>query len=612
MPWNPAAKHMAKLDDLGKQATDRFRATKNADASSSMSDRFKAATSGAGQTSIGARWDREMAARKATDGDQSQATETPSPPPAPARRAAPAAQPFPSRPPPPPQRNGLASPPPLPHRNSNPPPVPGRPALPARSSGSSTNVARGGPPSLPPRMNNEGGTSHPPPPYRPVDTHVDGAPSGRDSAPPPPVRRGPPPIPTGRKPGIANGSASSPQSLATAGARPSDTSNAATSALASLNIQGSRPESSQAPISSGVSRTASSLGPLTASRASSDQPCQALSAATFFCYPASFPEWASSPPWFATSVNSSAPASLRIPPHLEHTNDRAWKASGEMQTQRRPDGTTQREEVQFGCVLFGDLSSLWYRIKFDASDPAQTFECNVAYAEPPSAWSDSALLEASAASYGELVARFCEAREGTVVGNGECWTLAHDALAQVNSEQGWPEESWALTSVGRTHGHLIYFASADAAQPARGLWRGGDVGNVRRGDILEWDGYATCKLLQPPGATASMGNPSKGWPEHTAVVVGVGRGPGAATANGDGETPFDPHDLIHLEVLDQSAGVPVARKVLDLRAGQWTKGTLHIYRPVGKDAYLDGKVEPNAWPGGQGEMSRRKGWEPLN
>lgn len=243
-----------------------------------------------------------------------------------------------------------------------------------------------------------------------------------------------------------------------------------------------------------------------------------------------------------------------------------------------------------------------------------TYECNVAYAEPPSPWNNSNLLEASALSYGELVARFCEAREGTSVGNGECWTLAHDALAQINAEQGWPQESHALTSVGRTHGHLIYYASADNCQPPKGLWRGGDVGNVRRGDIVEWDGYAVCKLLNPAGAISTMGNPAKGWPEHTAVVVGVGRSPRpeVVAVSENSETPFSPHELIHLEVLDQSSGVPVARKTLDLRAGKWTRGSVHIYRPVGQETYLEGKVEPRAWPGGSEEATRRKGWEPLN
>lgn len=313
-----------------------------------------------------------------------------------------------------------------------------------------------------------------------------------------------------------------------------------------------------------------------------------------------------------------------MPPQLVHTNDRQWKAAAERRTQRRPDGRTESKEMHLGCVLFGDLSSLWYRITFDSANPADSFECNVAYSEPPTTpWKDSGLLQASAASYGELVARFCEAREGSVVGNGECWTLANDALTQVNQEQGWPEESCMLTSVGRTHGHLIYHASADIAgqQPQRagaaaGLWRGGDVGNVRRGDIIEWDGYAECKLLDPPGASANMGNRAKGWPEHTAVIVGVGRTPtnnsGSNSSSMSETTPFDPAELGHLEVLEQSAGVPVSRKLLDLRAGSWTKGTMHIYRPVGRDAYLEGKVEPRAWDGYEGQSTRRKGWEPLN
>lgn len=262
-------------------------------------------------------------------------------------------------------------------------------------------------------------------------------------------------------------------------------------------------------------------------------------------------------------------------------------------------------EEQVGAVLFGDLSSLWYRIIYTVGTDAGgdgAFDCKVAYAEPPAPWLDSGLLQSSAASYGEVVARNVEAWEGTVVGDGECWTLANEAIKTANESSGWPEEAKLLQTIERTHGHLIYYAEAGKG----GLWRGGDVGNIRRGDVLEWDDYASCKQLAPNrGAVVSFGNTAKGWPEHTAVVVGSATATSQRSMDPSGETSLRPEELQWIEVIDQSAGKVASRSTVDLSS--FTKGKLYVYRPVGKDAYLEGKVEAK-WEG----EGRRRGWEMLN
>lgn len=275
-----------------------------------------------------------------------------------------------------------------------------------------------------------------------------------------------------------------------------------------------------------------------------------------------------------------------------------------------------------GVLQFDDLSTLWYQISYTSRDVGN-FECKVSYAEPPSPWgelSHPGLLKASAEGYGELVARKVEQWEGTVVGDGECWTLAAQALQEVNREQGYAPDVQMLESVGRTHGHLVYHGSVDAASgQASGVWRGGDVGQVRRGDILEW---ATSAFHLPDGRTVSLGAPERGMPDHTAVIIGVTPSPHGSSAAPPSSHPslpsnqftLTPSELVgSITVLEQAAGQVVHRTSFPFGDAPraWTKGALWIFRPVGRQSLLEGEVEPAAWEG-EGERARRRGWEPLN
>ncbi|CAO1638408.1 unnamed protein product [Sympodiomycopsis kandeliae] len=574
MPWNPAEKHMAKLDEWGKDAQDRFRAASANTSGSgggsnklSLSDKLKAAKSGAGMTAIGQRWESEKNARQQQVQSQNQNENSaehastpppPLPPSSAARRQAPAAQPFPARPPPPPQRSTGASSPALPPRSA----TATRPPLPTRSSATSSSTLDGGrrppppparnsaaPPSLPPRMNNESGTANPPPPYNEDDLNasVDQMSIG-SAAPPSQSRRAAPPVPTRPKPGQPQ-----PQS-APAPARPPPSSTPAQSA------------------------PTSTIGSLSASRRDpSEGPCKALEAATFFCYPSHYPEWQST--WF---YSASSPQNISQPPLLSGRRDFSWQASF---------SSYGNDFTQIGVVQFDDLSTLWYKITFNSQQPSN-FDCKVAYADVPSAWEESShpgLLLASAQGYGELVARKVEEWQGTSVGDGECWTLAHEALVTVNREQNYSQDLKLFESIGRTHGHLIY-----RGIPGQGKWRGGDVGNLRRGDILEWE-YSKCKTTN--GGIATLGNPDNGMPDHTAVIIDVQHNPHVSN--------MSPSSFKSITVLEQSKGQPVSQNTLDV--GQLISGGFWVFRPVGALALLEGKVEPK-WH----DSEARRGWEALN
>src|SRR5205814_1264930 len=74
-----------------------------------------------------------------------------------------------------------------------------------------------------------------------------------------------------------------------------------------------------------------------------------------------------------------------------------------------------------------NLSSTTVRITWDAASPALSARAEQRHAPPPPPPSRRQ-LQAVQARFGDAVARWCEARIGVKVGDGECWTLAHDAL----------------------------------------------------------------------------------------------------------------------------------------------------------------------------------------
>lgn len=65
-----------------------------------------------------------------------------------------------------------------------------------------------------------------------------------------------------------------------------------------------------------------------------------------------------------------------------------------------------------------------------------------------------------------------------------CWDMANEALLEC-AKHGLPPP---VTSINRTHGHLIFEGKAWGKGPDQqtGRWRGGD-NSVRRGDIVEWN-----------------------------------------------------------------------------------------------------------------------------
>jgi hypothetical protein len=147
-----------------------------------------------------------------------------------------------------------------------------------------------------------------------------------------------------------------------------------------------------------------------------------------------------------------------------------------------------------------DLSIVKFTMTWLASGPLQTCQVTREDVPPPRQLSVEELYSAHA-QFGENVARWAEAKMNQQVGDGECWTLAKQAI-----EQG--TQGAAMSSIGYIHGDLIYQQIATQ----RGLVRE----EIRRGDIMQFT-EAKFESRSPAGMSyASAGNPG-----HTSVVSGV-------------------------------------------------------------------------------------------
>ena len=97
-------------------------------------------------------------------------------------------------------------------------------------------------------------------------------------------------------------------------------------------------------------------------------------------------------------------------------------------------GNIQQRVLILSTQFSDDLSRSKFRVEFiSGGGPShgQVISAQrIDYPPPPSAPSITELTQAAAA-FGENLARYTESMIGTQVGNGECWTLAHDGLAAV-------------------------------------------------------------------------------------------------------------------------------------------------------------------------------------
>lgn len=209
-----------------------------------------------------------------------------------------------------------------------------------------------------------------------------------------------------------------------------------------------------------------------------------------------------------------------------------------------------------------DLSTL--RLKFvwnkDSPNPARTITNEVEFIPPPSA--TVKLLKDGTAKYGEHIASWCEMKEGQTVGNGECWTLAHDALQKACGKH-------AFVSTGLVHGALIatYIGSGIQGKIPK-IVVPAITDEIRRGDVLQ---FTACEFKYTH-RTLSFGAP-----DHTAVVVDVKPGD---ESDADGRLKW-------LEIIHQNMGGVKKVRVSEIDLGKMVSGELRAYRPVDAEWITD-------------------------
>jgi hypothetical protein len=162
------------------------------------------------------------------------------------------------------------------------------------------------------------------------------------------------------------------------------------------------------------------------------------------------------------------------------------------------------KKTLIGAVLFSDLSMAIYNVSFHTHNPHQA-DREAYYSLRPDVLPASELVQAYE-TYSEAIAQFAEEAEasGFPVGNGECWTLAAEALKSLEQY----DVPAPVQSINRTHGHLIFEAKASGKGVQMGKWRGDDQA-IRRGDIAE---FRTVKIKEwqgPPGSWMTLGAPER-------------------------------------------------------------------------------------------------------
>ena len=200
-----------------------------------------------------------------------------------------------------------------------------------------------------------------------------------------------------------------------------------------------------------------------------------------------------------------------------------------------------------------DLSIVKYRITWpgNVSGPALAAAAKQERKElpPPPTLTQAQLIQAYE-QFGNGVAAFGESVIGQQVGDGECWTLAKEAIDQ--SSHGF-----AMSPVGYTHGSLVYHAVGGASAPIA------YNDSIRRGDILQFTSgkfETRDPVTGAVRATSTVGNPN-----HTSIVTNVS--PNNRIV-----------DIVHQNV-SGSRKVQPGQHNLD----EFVAGDVKIFRPVWKE-----------------------------
>ncbi len=204
-----------------------------------------------------------------------------------------------------------------------------------------------------------------------------------------------------------------------------------------------------------------------------------------------------------------------------------------------------------------DLSTTKFRITWTEPDPKGTVEAQQQHCPPPAPLSEEQ-LERTRQRYGERIARYCERRVGTQVGNGDCWTLAHRALQHVAADSSNRNEEPVMVSQRNIHGYCIFTHCAPSPGSNKGLLQ---LAEVARGDITQIKS-AHFKHVDYDASTGLRSEKHIRLEAHTAIIVEV-----------DGDI---------LKVLEQNTQFGKRIGEEDYALDDIIRGELRVYRAVGE------------------------------
>ena len=222
-------------------------------------------------------------------------------------------------------------------------------------------------------------------------------------------------------------------------------------------------------------------------------------------------------------------------------------------------GSVGAKEFKIYAFRLEDLATLRLKLVWKKGDanPLDTLTSETSFTPPPTA--SAKLLKEGHEKFGEHIANWCEVKEGQTVGNGECWTLAHDALERACGK-------YAFVSTGYVHGALICTYTGSENIPKVTVPSTSD--EIRRGDILQ---FKNC-VFKYPQRIVSCGSP-----DHTAIVLDVKPGDKSSS---DGKLKW-------VEIIQQNMNGVKKVRVSDLDFSYLSEGELKVYRPVPQEWITD-------------------------
>ncbi|KAI5855195.1 hypothetical protein BZA05DRAFT_390801 [Tricharina praecox] len=256
--------------------------------------------------------------------------------------------------------------------------------------------------------------------------------------------------------------------------------------------------------------------------------------------------------WFTTSL-------MRFPPSIHNNPYKAYRTSNSW---TRSAAGRAKHTLLLSLLWTQNLSYTLIRLTWDASAPAATVKAEQRHFPPPPPLSAQELHTQE--GRGHEIVEWCEQRIGTQVGNGECWTLAHDALEAT---------AGLMSSQQTTHGACIFsHYPPSPPQKTEGV-------DIRRGDILQ---FLSAKWVYPDGGWTTAGAP-----DHTAVVTDAWK---------EGETWV-------CEVLEQNVGGVKIVQTGKYRLGSGSgmcQGGVRVFRAVEDErgwhrGCSGGSSEPLVW-----------------